>query len=146
MLVPRLLRGVAAPWRCAGSTTSIPSARRIAVKNLQQQLSSAATSSPDAAPRIALTAAEESLFDFLVYIQYLFAPQTQLRVAGGWVRDKLRGAPSEDIDIVLDNSTGKQFANYITTFQRQRKLPMSSVGLVKANSEKVSARNHVCAA
>lgn len=101
-----------------------------------QQLSTTATSLSDA-PRIALTPAEANLFDFLVYIQYLFAPQTQLRVAGGWVRDKLRGAPSEDIDIVLDNSTGKQFANYITTFQRQRKLPMSSVGLVKANSEKV---------
>ncbi|TMW61651.1 hypothetical protein Poli38472_010714 [Pythium oligandrum] len=85
---------------------------------------------------ITLTPAESKLFDFLLYIRHLYAPTTQLRVAGGWVRDKLRGAESEDIDIVLDNIYGKQFANHITTFQRQRKLPMSSVGVVKANSDK----------
>jgi hypothetical protein len=88
-------------------------------------------------PTIALTAAESSLFDFLLYVQHQHAPTTQLRVAGGWVRDKLRGAESEDIDIVLDNLYGKEFANHIIRFQRRRKLPTSSVGVVKANSDKV---------
>ncbi|EEY68684.1 tRNA nucleotidyltransferase, putative [Phytophthora infestans T30-4] len=85
---------------------------------------------------ISLTPAEDSLFSFLEYIQQLYAPKTQLRVAGGWVRDKLRGAESEDIDIALDNLMGAKFARYITKFQRDRKLPPSSVGVVKANSDK----------
>lgn len=85
---------------------------------------------------IQLTPAEDSLFSFLEYIQQLYAPTTQLRVAGGWVRDKLRGHKSEDIDIALSNLKGATFAQYITKFQRDRKLPRSSVGLVKANSSK----------
>ncbi|KAL3673010.1 hypothetical protein V7S43_002307 [Phytophthora oleae] len=85
---------------------------------------------------ISLTPAEDSLLSFLEYIQTLYAPDTQLRVAGGWVRDKLRGAESEDIDIALDNMMGAKFARFITKFQRDRRLPPSSVGVVKANSEK----------
>ncbi|OWY99472.1 TRNA nucleotidyltransferase [Phytophthora megakarya] len=85
---------------------------------------------------ISLTPAEDSLFSFLEYIQKLYTPDTQLRVAGGWVRDKLRGAESEDIDIALDNLKGTTFARYITKFQRDRRLPPSSVGIVKANSDK----------
>ncbi|GLD97773.1 hypothetical protein PINS_up006470 [Pythium insidiosum] len=87
-------------------------------------------------PSISLTPSESQLFDFLLYIQHLYAPSTQLRVAGGWVRDKLRGAESEDIDIVLDNLYGRQFAQLITRFQRERRLPLSSVGVVKANADK----------
>ncbi|KAL4159276.1 hypothetical protein PRNP1_005040 [Phytophthora ramorum] len=91
---------------------------------------------PDSNVAIPLTPAEDSLFSFLEYIQHLYAPKTQLRVAGGWVRDKLRGAESEDIDVALDNLMGAKFARYITKFQRERKLPPSSVGVVKANSDK----------
>uniref|UniRef100_K3WQW5 Poly A polymerase head domain-containing protein n=1 Tax=Globisporangium ultimum (strain ATCC 200006 / CBS 805.95 / DAOM BR144) TaxID=431595 RepID=K3WQW5_GLOUD len=97
------------------------------------------SASPDRAsspPQITLTPAESNLFDFLVYIQHLYAPTTQLRVAGGWVRDKLRGAESDDIDIVLDNINGTTFANHILKFQKMRKLPQSSIGVVKANSDK----------
>ncbi|KAJ0401310.1 hypothetical protein ATCC90586_000817 [Pythium insidiosum] len=98
--------------------------------------SSSSCTSAAAAPSIALTPSEAQLFDFLLYIQHLYAPTTQLRVAGGWVRDKLRGAESEDIDIVLDNLYGRQFAGLITRFQRERRLPLSSVGVVKANADK----------
>ncbi|RLN82651.1 hypothetical protein BBJ28_00020247 [Nothophytophthora sp. Chile5] len=106
--------------------------------------SHAASSSPVAAPKqqlaempeLTLTPNEDSLFAFLVYIGKLYAPSTQLRVAGGWVRDKLRGAESEDIDVALDNLRGAKFARCITRFQRERRLPPSSVGVVKANSDK----------
>ncbi|RLN51752.1 hypothetical protein BBJ29_009138 [Phytophthora kernoviae] len=80
--------------------------------------------------------AEDNLFAFLEYVQKLYAPTTQLRVAGGWVRDKLRGTDSEDIDIALNDLQGAKFARFITKFQRERNLPPSSVGVVKANSEK----------
>ncbi|KAI9910765.1 hypothetical protein PsorP6_010465 [Peronosclerospora sorghi] len=85
---------------------------------------------------LSLTPAEDSLFAFLEYIQRIYAPTTHLRVAGGWVRDKLRGTPCEDIDIALDNVKGAKFATYITTFQRSRRLPRSAVGIVKANAAK----------
>lgn len=35
--------------------------------------------------------------------------KTQLRVAGGWVRDKLLGLESNDIDIALDDMMGETF-------------------------------------
>lgn len=35
--------------------------------------------------------------------------QVEMRVAGGWVRDKLLGLPSDDIDISLSNMTGGAF-------------------------------------
>ena len=38
---------------------------------------------------------------------------TTLRVAGGWVRDKLLGKDSDDIDIALDDMTGEEFAKLI---------------------------------
>ena len=33
-----------------------------------------------------------------------------LRVAGGWVRDKLMGRQSDDIDIAIDTMLGREFA------------------------------------
>ena len=36
-----------------------------------------------------------------------------LRVAGGWVRDKLMGKESSDIDIALDDMYGEEFAQMI---------------------------------
>lgn len=42
------------------------------------------------------------------------APQhPTARITGGWVRDKLLGVPSNDIDIMLDTMTGSQFAKYL---------------------------------
>ena len=36
-----------------------------------------------------------------------------MRVAGGWVRDKLIGLESDDIDIALDDMMGQEFAKMI---------------------------------
>lgn len=38
---------------------------------------------------------------------------TTLRCAGGWVRDKLMGRQSLDIDIALDNMLGREFAERV---------------------------------
>ena len=38
---------------------------------------------------------------------------TVLRCAGGWVRDKLLGRKSLDIDVALDNMMGKDFADLV---------------------------------
>jgi tRNA nucleotidyltransferase/poly(A) polymerase len=41
---------------------------------------------------------------------------TTLRCAGGWVRDKLMGRQSLDIDIALDNMLGKEFADEVNKY------------------------------
>lgn len=40
----------------------------------------------------------------------------ELRFAGGWVRDKLLGSTSDDIDVCIDNMTGYNFANLAKDF------------------------------
>jgi hypothetical protein len=40
------------------------------------------------------------------------APLT-VRVAGGWVRDKILGLPCHDVDVALDTMTGVQFAQLV---------------------------------
>ena len=52
-----------------------------------------------------------------------------MRVAGGWVRDKMLGRESNDIDIALDDMTGQQFGELVA-----KKLNVK-LGVVKANDE-----------
>lgn len=51
---------------------------------------------------------EQKIIDFVRKVSRLTG--TTARIAGGFVRDKLLGVPSKDIDITLDNVTGVQFA------------------------------------
>jgi len=39
---------------------------------------------------------------------------TTPRICGGWVRDKLMGVDSNDIDIMVDNMSGEEFAKLVT--------------------------------
>jgi tRNA nucleotidyltransferase (CCA-adding enzyme) len=75
---------------------------------------------------------------------------TSCRIAGGWVRDKVRefllgmsndidqlqllGSECHDIDIALENMTGHAFALKFTEFASKLKhLPVKSVAVVKGN-------------
>lgn len=62
---------------------------------------------------IHLTDIEKRIFDYLLRINSLAETKTIFRVAGGWVRDKLSGKDAHDIDIVLDNMTGKDLYRVI---------------------------------
>jgi len=62
---------------------------------------------------IALTDVEQQIFDILLSISDKYALGITFRVAGGWVRDKLLGNQSDDIDISLDVMTGKQFCKFL---------------------------------
>ncbi|KAI9916998.1 hypothetical protein PsorP6_017197 [Peronosclerospora sorghi] len=85
---------------------------------------------------VKLTRAEEKLFSFL--LQVATQPEamgTVLRVAGGWVRDKLLGQESEDVDIVLDRMTGRAFADLVNAYETAQGREKIAVGVIKANPE-----------
>ena len=86
---------------------------------------------------VTLTRAERRLFAFLVQVAAERSPETTVRVAGGWVRDKLLGLPGRDIDIVLDDTTGAQFAKHVVAHQRKSKAKgaVSGFGVIRTNPE-----------
>jgi tRNA nucleotidyltransferase (CCA-adding enzyme) len=75
--------------------------------------------------------------------------QVQVRVAGGWVRDKILGLQTHDVDIALDTCTGVEFAtvlkHHVEVQQKQqqqqnnRSSPLSQqkvcgrIGVIAAN-------------
>lgn len=65
---------------------------------------------------ISLSKEEEDLFQLIRNVRDEYCPNTTIRIAGGWVRDKLLGKPtSQDIDFVLSDKSGSHFA---TLFQQ----------------------------
>lgn len=56
----------------------------------------------------ALTPEEQAIFKTLLAANQMFRLGTTFRAAGGWTRDKLLGTQSDDLDIALDNLTGRQ--------------------------------------
>ena len=81
---------------------------------------------------IKLTDQEEKIFDTLKEVLRINGKNTVLRVAGGWVRDKLIGRESHDIDIALDDMMGKEFAEMINNhlYPGQTKF-----GVIKKDAE-----------
>ncbi|XP_039171973.1 tRNA nucleotidyltransferase cca2 isoform X3 [Eucalyptus grandis] len=66
--------------------------------------------------KIGLTEKEKMIFDRLLATVRHFDLPTQLRVAGGWVRDKLLGKDCYDIDIALDDMLGSTFVDKVTQY------------------------------
>lgn len=71
--------------------------------------------------------------------------QTVLRVAGGWVRDKLMGKNSNDIDIAIDDMFGEELAELARQKQLKEDIAAGKVdekkakkgyGVIKSNSDK----------
>ncbi|EGZ10164.1 hypothetical protein PHYSODRAFT_522402 [Phytophthora sojae] len=90
----------------------------------------------DLQPSVKLTAAEEKLFSFLLEVAAQPAANgAVLRVAGGWVRDKLLGRDSDDVDVVLDCMTGRAFADLVNAFETAQGRQAHAVGVIKANPE-----------
>ncbi|XP_026190756.1 uncharacterized protein LOC34618569 [Cyclospora cayetanensis] len=58
----------------------------------------------------------------------------ELRAAGGWVRDKLLGIPSQDIDIAIDSITGARFATLLNRWLVSKGKSPHAVGIISKNA------------
>lgn len=74
---------------------------------------------------ITLTAAEERVFAVLRQTGRNLG--TTVRIAGGWVRDKLLGKPSDDVDVALDNCSGIAFATEVNKVVKSQGGRLSKV-------------------
>ena len=80
---------------------------------------------------------EVELFSALKGVVHDESLGTTIRVAGGWVRDKLLGVRGkEDIDIALDNMAGKDFALILNTWYEGKGLKSFKIGVIQQNPEK----------
>ena len=84
---------------------------------------------------IQLSAKERKVTQFLLDVLAFHDSDATLRVAGGWVRNKLLGLESDDLDIVTDKISGTELADLITEFQRSRRMHTSAVGIIHRNPE-----------
>lgn len=92
-----------------------------------------------AMPQINLTPQEQTIFATLMDVNAKMSLGITFRVAGGWVRDKLLGTPSDDIDIALDKMTGQQFVNKAIEYTKMvpgSPIKVDSAYVVKQNVEK----------
>ncbi|KAG7552281.1 Poly A polymerase head domain [Arabidopsis thaliana x Arabidopsis arenosa] len=70
--------------------------------------------------KIDLAEKEWKIFDRLLGTLCHCNLDTQLRVAGGWVPDKLLGKESNDIDIAIDNMSGSEFLDKVKKYLSSR--------------------------
>mmetsp|Transcript_20492 Transcript_20492/g.28744 ORF Transcript_20492/g.28744 Transcript_20492/m.28744 type:complete len:568 (-) Transcript_20492:92-1795(-) len=85
--------------------------------------------------QISLTPVEKKIFTFLLEVVHKNKSGTTLRAAGGWVRDKILGQQSEDIDIALDNMMGKEFATLVNKHLIDIGEAPHNIGVIAAHPE-----------
>eukprot|EP00741_Cyanophora_paradoxa_P023683 tig00021612_g22877.t1 len=84
---------------------------------------------------VSLTPAEGKLFDLLLSVVRDRKLDTTLRVAGGWVRDKVLGRESHDLDIALDNMLGREFAEHIDRYMKEKLGKGCGVAVIQSNPD-----------
>ncbi|GMI90740.1 hypothetical protein like AT1G22660 [Hibiscus trionum] len=85
--------------------------------------------------QIELTETEKKIFDRLLNTLRHFNLETQLRVAGGWVRDKLLGKECYDIDIALDNMLGSEFVDKVQEYLSSTGEVAQGLAVIPSNPE-----------
>jgi tRNA nucleotidyltransferase (CCA-adding enzyme) len=83
-----------------------------------------------------LTDREEELLSIFRGTLLFKQRSTVARVAGGWVRDKLLGKYSDDIDVALDDQTGIEFASAVQEYLTSQGQLARRVAVIEANPEK----------
>lgn len=85
---------------------------------------------------IILNELEKKIFDLLKECCEENKLDVTLRVAGGWVRDKLLGLENHDCDIAIDRMMGQHFAERLRSFLERRGIHSGSYGVIQANPER----------
>ncbi|KAJ3410782.1 hypothetical protein HDV05_003247 [Chytridiales sp. JEL 0842] len=122
------------PIKSHMSTTPVTRSTSTASTMEQQQRNRVGT--------IVLTDLESRICDLLVQVaEHLHQinpakPRVTIRIAGGWVRDKLLGKESEDLDFALDNMMGYEFAMGVNQFMREKGLETSHIGKIDVNPDR----------
>lgn len=97
---------------------------------------------------LSLTEEEARIFNVLRETVAYKHRSTCVRVAGGWVRDKvylhftevhlmyaqLLGLPNDDIDIALDDQLGSEFAMSVNEYLQHVGIPTSSICVIQVHS------------
>ena len=87
-------------------------------------------------PVISLNDAEIQLFQALLEsLKFHNRTSTTLRVAGGWVRDKILGKESNDIDIAIDDQSGIEFATHLNEYLDSKGIESCKAAVIMANPE-----------
>lgn len=69
----------------------------------------------------------------------------QIRVAGGWVRDKLLGLSTHDVDVALDTCTGVEFAHIVKDYLQLTTSTNNACTHTKlAQQEDKEPKNRIC--
>ncbi|KXZ51705.1 hypothetical protein GPECTOR_11g154 [Gonium pectorale] len=84
---------------------------------------------------ISLTPGERELFDTLLAASRHAGSSTVMRCAGGWVRDKLLGRGSDDIDIALDDMLGKDFAELVNDYLKAQGREARNTAVIQSNPD-----------
>ncbi len=74
---------------------------------------------------------EKELFSILREVTNKYTPSTDIYLVGGFVRDLLMGKPSNDIDVMLSNISGEDFAKLVTKY-----MGIKDAHTIKSNPEK----------
>ncbi len=70
---------------------------------------------------IALLPAEQLLRELLLECAQHF-PGLEIWITGGWVRDRLLGIPSSDVDLALNKVTGRVFGKFLESFSTKPEI------------------------
>lgn len=84
---------------------------------------------------ITLSEGEARLFRVLLGSRDRQGRRTVLRVAGGWVRDKILGRESDDIDIALDDQSGVEFASSLNEYLKSEGYETHKLAVITANPD-----------
>ncbi|KAF9436867.1 hypothetical protein BGZ76_002709 [Entomortierella beljakovae] len=91
-------------------------------------------------PLVQLTEKEDAICNVLDTVAKNYGEKTgkkvQLRIAGGWVRDKILGLSCHDLDIAIDSMMGYDFAVLVNEYMEAMGHEKRSIAKIATNPEK----------
>ncbi|KAL6007703.1 hypothetical protein ACLOJK_033204 [Asimina triloba] len=85
--------------------------------------------------KVDLTEKEKKIFELLLDALRHSNLKTQLRVAGGWVRDKLLGKECTDIDIAVDDMLGREFCEKVNEYLLHAGEGAHTISVIQSNPD-----------